>query len=247
VTAWHHNFFDGLYGRVLAHQFDTDRSRREARLVKRLLRVRRGSRVLDVPCGQGRLTLPLARLGLRMTGLDVTPAYVLRARRRARAEGLDVRFLRGDMRDIPFRDEFHAAFNWFSSLGYFSDDGNLDACRAAFRALRPGGRFLVDVVSKSRVLARFRAREEHTIGGVHVRIRNRWDPRAQRIRGAWTLARGQVTERHRIDMRLYSGADLRRLLRQAGFRDVRFYGRPPLGPLTRHSPRLVAVATKPRA
>jgi hypothetical protein len=44
---------------------------------------------------------------------------------------------------------------------------------------------------------------------------------------------------------LYTAPQMRRLLRKAGFRDVRFFGRSPLGRFTRHSPRMIAVGTKP--
>ncbi len=58
---------------------------------------------------------------------------------------------------------------------------------------------------------------------------------------------GRKTERHTISIRCYSGPELRDLLREAGFREVRLYGYPPAGRLTRHSRRLIAVASKPPA
>jgi len=144
MTAWYERFFDGLYGRVLSSQFERAKSLEQARVIKRLLRVRRGQKVLDVPCGQGRITLPLARAGLAMTGVDLTRAYLTKAARLARRARLRVRFLQADMRAIAFENEFDAAFNWFGSFGYFSDADNRAFCRRVMAALKPGGRFLVE-------------------------------------------------------------------------------------------------------
>jgi len=244
MPVWFEEFFEGLYGRVLADQFRREDSLRQARLVKRLLRARKGTRVLDVPCGQGRLTVPLARMGLEMTGLDLTGKYLRRARRAARREGLEVRFLRGDMREIDFEEEFSAVFNWFGSFGYFSDADNLRFCRRVLRALKPGGRFLVEGTNKPFILANFKTDMTSTVGGVRLRQRPSFDAARSRIRCTWHLRRGERTERHRISMRIFSGAEIRALLREAGFSEVKLYGSPPVRGLKRGSRRLIAVARK---
>ena len=246
MPSWYDRFFSGLSSRVLANQVDAKESLRQARLVRRLLKVRQGARVLDIPCGQGRLTVPLARTGLDMTGVDLTAGYVRKARRLARREGLAVRFLCRDMRRITFDGEFDGAFNWFSSFGYFSDADDLAFLERILAALKPGGRFLLDMINKSFVLAHLRPVFHHTFGGVDVRIRNRWDAGTSRVYGTWTFRKGEAVERHRTCNRLYNGREMRQVLRQAGFRDVTLFGWPPLGRLTRHCRRLIAIARRPR-
>jgi SAM-dependent methyltransferase len=245
-SGWYVRFFTGLYSRVLARQFRRSTSTMEARTVKRLLRVRRGARVLDVPCGQGRLTIPLARMGLGMTGVDLAPGYITQACRQATRSRLRIDFIRGDMREMDFHGEFDAAFNWFGSFGYFSDADNLSFCRAVRRALKPGGRFLVEGPNKHWILANFRPRMESVYGGVRIHQSSRWDRRESRIVTRWIFMRGRKVERHTSRMRIYGGADIRKLLTEAGFRDIRLYGRRPVGPFHRYSPRLVAVATRPK-
>jgi SAM-dependent methyltransferase len=94
--------------------------------------------------------------------------YIRRARRRARSEGLNVPFVRCDMRRLPFEGRFDAVVNWFTSFGYFDAAGNLAAARAAFASLRPGGRFLVEMLNKSFVLPRFTSRGDEEASGVGV-------------------------------------------------------------------------------
>jgi hypothetical protein len=112
-------------------------------------------------------------------------------------------------------------------------------------ALKPGGRFLVELINRSAVLARFRPRLDDQRGGVRIATTNRWDGRTGRMHNVWTFSKGRKVERHRFSLRLYTGAELRSVLRSAGFREIRLYGRPPLGRLTRHSRRLIAVARRP--
>ncbi len=247
MGEWFSGFFDGLYARVLSDAAGDPRASDEARMVKKLLRLRKGQRVLDVPCGKGRLTLPLARMGLAMTGVDLTAAYLRRARRAAKAEGLDVRLIESDMRDIAFEAEFDAAFNWLGSFGYFSDADNLAFCRRVFRALKPGGRFLIEGINKSWLLAHFSRHHESLHGRVRIATTNRWDAAANRVSSTWVFTDGKALERHTIVMRIHNGGELRAVLRRAGFTDIRLYPRPPLGPFTRHSRRLIAVAVRPRA
>ena len=245
-TAWYDVFFDGLYVKILAGALHEGRAEEEARIVRKLLHLRKGQRVLDVPSGLGRITLPLARMGLQMTGVDLTGAYVRRARRRAGKEGLDVRFIQSDMREIDFEGEFDAAFNWFGSFGYFSETDNLAFAKRVFAALRPGGRFLVEGINKSWLLRHFRPGAEESVAGVTIRRRARWEARTNRVRDTWTLSRDGMTERCRISIRIYNGTEMRRLLRAAGFGEIELYGRPPVRRFTRHSRRLIAVARRPR-
>ncbi|HUT36662.1 MAG TPA: class I SAM-dependent methyltransferase [Planctomycetota bacterium] len=245
MAEWFNRFFDGLYASVLPEASDDPKASDEARMVRKLLRLRKGQRVLDVPCGKGRLTIPLARMGMAMTGVDLTASYLRRARRAARREGLDVRLVESDMREIAFDGEFDAAFNWFGSFGYFSDADNLAFCGRVFRALRPGGRFLIEGINKSWLLAHFRRHDESLHGRVRIATTNRWDPTANRVHSTWVFTDGKALERHTIVMRIFNGGEMRSLLSKAGFRDVRLYPRPPVGPFTRHSRRLIAVAQRP--
>jgi len=242
---WYETFFDGLYADVLGRQFDPDRTRGQAAMVKRILRLRQGQRVLDCPCGMGRMTIALAQLGLEMTGVDLTERFLRRARRRARQAGVDVGFRRRDMREIDFAGEFHAVVNWFTSFGYFDEAGDLETARRALGALRPGGRLLIDSINKSWVLTHLRPNHEGAVGNVHIAHRSKWDAAASTMRDVWTMRSGGRTERRRCNVRLYNGRDLRALLRKAGFGEVTLYGWRPLGRLTRHSRRLIAVARKP--
>ncbi|MHC4181549.1 MAG: class I SAM-dependent methyltransferase [Planctomycetota bacterium] len=243
---WYETFFDGLYGKVLAGDVHEDRAAMQAELIKKVLKLRKGQRVLDCPCGVGRITMALAGMGLKMTGVDLAAGFITKAKRRAKRKSLDIPFVRCDMREIDFDGQFAAVVNWFTSFGYFDDAGNLAAARAFFRALRPGGKLLIDTVNRPCVLNHYTPKDVSTMADVEITDERVWDPDTGRMESDWTFRKGKQVERQHVSLRLYDGAELRRLLRKAGFREIRLYGYPPLGRLSRHRRRLMAVATRPK-
>src|SRR5215471_212242 len=121
------------------------RTRIEAAGVAELCRLAPGDRLLDCPCGYGRHSLALAGMGLQVVGVDVNDE-MLGAGRAALEQGAQTNcvFQQGDIRDLPFQDEFDAVVNMFYSFGFFeSEEENSQALDGLRRALRPGGRFLM--------------------------------------------------------------------------------------------------------
>ena len=105
------------------------------------LNLRPGTRLLDVACGAGQLTLPAARRGIVVTGLDLAANLVLQARARAAAEGLKIQFDEGDAEDLPYAD---ASFDAVMSLigAMFAPRAELVASEM-IRVCRPGGRIIM--------------------------------------------------------------------------------------------------------
>jgi SAM-dependent methyltransferase len=243
--GWYSTFFDDLYGTVLADQFTPALTAQHAQIVRRLLGLRRGQTVLDVPCGQGRIAIPLAKLGMDVTGVDFSQPYLRRARRAAREAGVRVRWVCRDMRDIAFHEEFDAAYNWFGSFGYFSDRDNLAFARRVLAALRPGGRFLVEGFNKTWLLRHHLSQWEETHGEVHVANVWRWDERTDRMRDVWTMTKGQRRVKRSVSVRQYTGAEIRDVLLGAGFERVELFRRLPTPVrFTANSRKWVAVAHK---
>lgn len=242
--AWFEEFFSELYGEVLASSYPPARTLRDARTIRRLLRLRAGQSVLDIPCGMGRIAIPLAMSGLRVTGVDQSVGYLRRARSAARGAGVHVRWVSSDMRGIDFTEEFDAAFNWFGSFGYFSNRDNLEFTRRVHDALRPGGRFLVEGFNATWLAKHHVGRWEDSRGGVHIAALSRWDAGTRRMRDLWTISDGQRTEQHRVSVRVFDAKEIRNLLREAGFARVAVFGYYPVGPVTRATRRMIAVAEK---
>jgi ubiquinone/menaquinone biosynthesis C-methylase UbiE len=109
----------------------------DARVFYEDLDVPAGCRLLDVGCHSGQLALLAARDGVDVTGVDIAPNLIERAQARARAEGLNARFIEGDAEDLPFED---GSFDVVTSLvgAMFAPRPELVA-RELLRVCSPGG------------------------------------------------------------------------------------------------------------
>ncbi len=104
-----------------------------------------GGPILELGCGTGRVSLPLAARGHRLVGLDLCPAMLARARSKARERGLDLWLLRADMRAFRLRADFQLVILPYQSLHDLPDlDGWLACLRCAGQVLAPGGRLVVE-------------------------------------------------------------------------------------------------------
>lgn len=107
-----------------------------AQLVKHA-RVQSGQRVLDVACGTGVVAVTAARRGAQVTGLDLTPALLERARENAQIAGLSIDWHEGDVENLPFGD---AAFDVvMSQFGHIFGPRPEVAIAQMLRVLKPGG------------------------------------------------------------------------------------------------------------
>lgn len=212
----------------------------------KLLKIKPGSRILDLCCGPGRHSLELARRGFVVTGVDRTRSYLGDARRLARKEKLDVEFLLADMRRFRRPREFDAVINMFTAFGYFrkqADDVRVAKNMAA--SLKPGGVLLMELMSKEICARIFRARDWHeTPDGMLVleerKVKSGWDW----VDNRWILIRGGRRRVFHVSHRLYSAAELGTLLKQAGFARVKSFGGLDGKPYDHDAQRMVLVARK---
>src|ERR687893_2047597 len=105
------------------------------------LRVEPGTEMLDVACGAGQISIPAARAGARVTGVDIATNSIERARSRTQDEGLDARFDEGDAEMLPYGD---ASFDVVASLfgAMFAPRPERVAAELV-RVCRPGGRIVM--------------------------------------------------------------------------------------------------------
>jgi len=180
--------------------------------VGRALALAPGNRVLDVPCGTGRIAKRLADRGCDVVGIDAIPAF-LRVACEARVPAI-----RADMRTTVVRPgSFDAAICLWGSFGYFDDDGNIAQARAVAEALAPGGRYLIDTIIADAVLPAFEPAASWEVGGVAVDEARVYHPETRRIETTWTFAQGPERSVRTTHVRLYSVAELTDLLAAVGF------------------------------
>jgi SAM-dependent methyltransferase len=244
-TDWWNGFFSGLFAEFWRAAIPAEATRAEVDFLQSRLGLEPGKRVLDAPCGHGRHSLELARRGLRVTGIDSSGELLTAARGDAAHEGLAVEWLERDMRDLPWHGEFDAAFCAGNSFGYFDDEGNQAFLGAVARALRPGGRFLLESgwVAES-LFPNFPERLDMEVAGIRFQAENRYDPVGGRVENRFTASRRDQCETRPAVHGLYTCRDICRMLEAEGFTDPEAFGSTAGEPFRIGSPRLLLVATR---
>lgn len=153
MNAWWETFFDldylQLWGAAVS-----PRTAAEVDGLWQLLSLAEDSRVLDAPCGYGRLSRPLAERGARVVGVDQSADLLAHAERdRGDLPPERLTYLRRDLRQPLDITGFDAAMNVFSSLGYGSEADDLAILRTLAAAVRPGGLVLVETMHRDLFIA----------------------------------------------------------------------------------------------
>jgi len=226
--------------------FSDDAFRRAAEDVDRIVSLSptHPRRVLDLCCGPGRHTIPLAQKGLSVTAVDASAYLLDRARERALAAQVMPEFVRADMRSFTRSNAFDIVLNLNTSFGYFearSDDDRVIA--NIFESLCPGGVTVIEVNPKELQARRGDRVVDLPDGSTcvqRIQVVDEWST----LESEWRMIRGDSVRRYRFTHRLYSGFELRTGMEAAGF-EVSLFGDfsgTAYGP---RSAQLVAVGRKP--
>ena len=104
------------------------------------------TRLLDIACGEGSFSAAMAHRGLHVTGLDRSKQMLAFGRQRSQTERLDIDWVEGNLRHLPFSSSFDLVTCWFDSLNYLLECEHLrQAFTGVQRALKPGGVFIFDM------------------------------------------------------------------------------------------------------
>ena len=189
-------------------------------------------RCVECACGTGNLTLPLARAGYQMTGIDLSEDMLALAMEKARAAGMNVPFVRQDMRFLSVPRRVDCVLCTCDGVNYLTDGKQAgEFFRAAFFALRPGGALIFDVSTPDKLRSTLGSNtlfsDDEEISYIW---RNSWNEKnalaslnlslfVRRPDGAYE----RLEERQR--QKAHTRQELKQALLAAGFSAPRFYGR----------------------
>ncbi len=244
--------FDDVFGANYLHfylpRLSEDRNRAEAAEIIDLLGLQPGDRVLDAPCGHGRIANLLAATGAVTTGVDASGVFLELGRAQATEAGVEVDYRPGDLRQLPVpNQEYDCVVNWFTSFGYFDDNDNVLVLREFHRVLRPGGRLLIETMHRDGIVRAFPATgsthvERAGPDGMDLMIdSSTFDVDSGRLLTERIVVRDGKSTTSNYSVRLPAPTEFRTWLQEAGFRSLRFSTRHGQ-PLTLDSRRLVIVA-----
>lgn len=250
AQAWYAEFFGEDYLRIYEPVLPPERTAREVALIAERLALPPGSKILDLCCGHGRHSIPLAATGYEVTGQDLSRVFLDKAQAAAREAGIEVRWVHGDMRQIPFEREFDAIINIFTAFAYLESQAEDQKVLAqVHKALKPGGMFLIETIHRDALWRRFEpcgiTRHED---GLIVLEERRFVPLSSRLEVQVTLIHPSGARTvYSHAMRLYTVTELVAMLEAAGLVLEASYGGLDASELALDSRRVVLIARRPAA
>jgi 2-polyprenyl-3-methyl-5-hydroxy-6-metoxy-1,4-benzoquinol methylase len=244
AEAWQAFFAHPAYVRFVREILDEERTAREVAAVWRLLELEAGTRVLDLGCGYGRVSVPLARRGCIVTGVDASEPMLELAEERARAGGVAIDLVHCDMREIDAPEEFDAVLSLGTALGYVeAEQADAAALAAAGRSLVAGGRLLIDTENREPKV-RMAPTASFDIAGTTVRSERRYDHLTGRWHERMSWADGAAADAAEYSLRLYTAVELKEMLEAVGLTVDGLWGDFEATPFSADAARTVIRAVK---
>jgi SAM-dependent methyltransferase len=242
---WWENFFHGVALDFWRAAVSAEHTRAEADFIAKQLELSNAAKVLDVPCGNGRLSIELAKGGFELTGVDIATEFMDEAKSSSTEAGVKVNWQTRDMRDLPWMGEFDGAFCFGNSFGYLDDEANAEFLKSVAQTLKPGGRFTLDAPAVAEcVLPNFQSNRSIELAGIKVDIEHRYDHEQGRMFNDFTFTRDGVVDNRPSSQRAYSYRELIELLHDAGFELVAAYASLTEEPFQLGAHRLLLVSQK---
>lgn len=236
---WFEEWFDTRYYHILYK----DRNHAEAEtfvmnLVNRL-QMKPEHEVLDLACGKGRHSIFLNKLGLHVTGADLSCNSIAEARK---SENADLHFVVHDMREVLEGYQFDFIVNLFTSFGYFDDQSdNLLVLQSIRQMLAPGGKLVIDFMNTEYVTANMVVHETKVVEGIAFQLERSSD-------GAHIYKKIQFDDAGKSfcfteKVQALTLADFQKLLEKTGFTLLETFGDFQLNPFdAQTSERLILIA-----
>ena len=213
---WWTHFFEGLPVTLWLQAISPGETQRQADSIVSLIAPRPGARLLDVPCGGGRLALALAARGYQLTGVDLSGEFLAHARHSE--DAARVQWEERDMRTLPWERQFDGAYCVGNSFGYFDAEGNASFLRAVAATLKPGARFILETpMIVENLLPHIQRQPWWKVGDMYLLVSNTYDHLRGRLEIDYTFIQGDRIDTRHGSHQAYRYAELAALLDACGF------------------------------
>lgn len=242
---WWDNFFPNF--RPIFSIKPAKETNAEVRFIIKKLNLKKGSTFLDCPCGIGRTAIPMAKQGIKVTGVDITTSYLAELEEKVDRYKYPIKLFHDDMRKINFENEFNAAGNLWTSFGYFEKESdNLLVLKKIYKALKPGGKFIIQLINRDWIIKNFDPDGWTQYDGFKILEKREFDYRTSIHTAVWTYIKDGVEKSYETKLRIYSYHEMVAMFEKVGFIDIEGYGNIKEDPITCDSRDMFVIGNKPK-
>ena len=201
---------------------------------KRWLPKNKNARILELCCGTGRLTLPIAKDGYDISGVDYTASMLEQAKIKASEAGLDITFIEADIRTLELPEQYDLIFIPFNSIHHlYKNDDLFNAFNVVKKHLKGDGSFLLDCFNPNIQFIVEGEKEQQDIAEyttkdgrkVLIKQKMRYESKTQINRIEWHYyINGAFDSIQNLDMRLFFPQELDSYLESSGFNIINKFG-----------------------
>jgi SAM-dependent methyltransferase len=241
-SNWQTDFFRGVALEMWHRAVSPEQTRAEADFLERVLQAGPQARLLDVPCGYGRHAVELANRGYRLTGVDSSEEFLADARA---ASSLPIRWILGDMCDLPWASEFQGAYCFGNSFCYLDYSRVRKFLAAVAASLQRGGWFVIDTgMAAESILPGLGKGRHYHLGDMIMLSDNQYHPADSRLDITYTFIQNGKVDTRLLSTYCFTTGEICRMHAEAGLEVVELLGSFTSEPFQLGSPRLILVSQK---
>jgi 2-polyprenyl-3-methyl-5-hydroxy-6-metoxy-1,4-benzoquinol methylase len=243
---WWKTAFNETYLAAFNDEDSMRRGEEEVAFLIKTLNLKKGARILDFACGQGRHAVPFAQQGMNVTCADASAPLLRAAKQRALAEKVRISFIKTDIRSYRKASRYDAIVMLGNSFGYFSDKDNERVLSNVAASLKSGGWFALDLSNTAGMLRQRTVGEcsRKIPGGTLVTRELNFDPKTFRSTVRWRILQKKKKVSFDGVLRLYTPPEIYHLLAERNMTVEKMYGSFTKEPYSLETRRCLIIARK---
>ena len=224
---WYEDFFQGINCELWEKAVPADWTKQEVDFLKDELNLEQGQYVLDIPCGFGRHSIELAKLGFNVTGVDISETFIKGLTEKIKREKLSITAIQGDILAFQIKQKFSGAICMGNSFGYFNFDKMKLFVENVSSCLDAGSKFIINsgMIAES-ILPNFSKSKSFSFGNITMDITNIYNPEESYMTSHLVYTKNSSKEQHSFKHYVFTLGELQRLLKTYGLDIIDTYNSP---------------------
>jgi SAM-dependent methyltransferase len=223
-TNWYKTFFNGLFLELWTNAIPEEYTTAEIKFIKEVAALHQQSNILDVPCGNGRHSIAFAKQGYPVTSIDIAEAYIRDLQETAQKQNLPITAVQADILEYELEGEFDLAICLGNSFSYFKYNTMRHFALKVCNTLKDGGVFLIqtDALAES-LLPTLKENEWMQVSDMLFLIKRNYHTAESMLQSDYTIIQNDKREDKTAYQYIFTLAEMRRLLTEAGFTQIEQY------------------------